>query len=171
MICSRTSISRQSTVPLATGITDWSAYIDKVEVLIGGQVGEQDGGTRHIARIMATTIPERIFRYRSANTFCLALLVCENFKAFRSWVGVQRRRVDHAGAAANLKWECFRISFTSTRPAAGSKTGRLSHHTDAKNLASGGKIQELSLNHPVKLLRRRTRLGRFALPFNKIKCR
>ena len=148
-----------------TGITDWSAYIDKVEVLIGGQVvDEQDAlFTQHIApKIMANNYSKsESSGIASANTFYpLRFWFCENFSQSLPLVGLAYSDVElritwgASAAAANLKWECFAhfIYLDQAERAQFQKPVDYLITQTQKNLASGGKIQELSLNHPIKLL-------------------
>ena len=145
-----------------TGITDWSAYIDKVEVLIGGQVvDEQDAlFTQHIApKIMANNYSKsESSGIASANTFYpLRFWFCENFSQSLPLVGLCTATSSFAsrgrGAAEANRGgsRAFHLPRPGQRAQFQKPVDYLITQTQ-KNLASGGKIQELSLNHPVKLL-------------------
>lgn len=149
-----------------TGITDWSTVINKVEILIGGQViDEMDA---HFIQNIAPKIFANNFSKSKAsgisavNTFFpLRFWFCENWTQALPLVALSHHDVELRitwGAAAannNLKWEVYASYIyldVLEREMFASKPIDYVITQTQKSIASQGKIHELTFNHPVKLL-------------------
>ena len=150
----------------ATSITNWDTVIEKVELIIGGQViDEQDSlFTQHIApKALATNMSKSrlggFYGGASSKFYPLRFFFCEAWANALPLVGLQYHdvelRITWGGSAASHTWECYanfiyldeveRAHFAST------PIDMLITQTQ-KNIGSSATTQELNFNHPVKFL-------------------
>jgi hypothetical protein len=150
-----------------TNITSWSTVIDKVELLIGGQViDEQDTTyTGVIApKVMATSYSKSrdagIYREGTGQGFYpLRFFFCENWQSALPLIALQYHdvelRITWGSAAAGSKWEVYAnyaYLDTNERDYFASTPQNMIITQVQKATASQAKIQELNFNHPVKFL-------------------
>jgi hypothetical protein len=148
-------------------ITDWTSVIDKVEVLIGGQVIDtQDSlfssfvAPKVLAQNLAKSRLGAIYEGATASSFYpLRFFFCESWQNALPLVALAYHdvelRITWGASAANYKWECyanFMYCDTQEREFFASQPQQIIIHQVQKALASKAKVQELSFNHPVKCL-------------------
>jgi hypothetical protein len=148
-------------------IVDWTTVIDKVELLIGGQVIDTQDSlfTSHIApKVLAQSLSKSRLGgiYEGANAagfYPLRFFFCESWQNVLPLVSLAYHdvelRITWGGDAASYKWDCFANFMycdTQEREFFASKPQQIIIHQVQKALASGAKVQELQFNHPVKCL-------------------
>ena len=148
---------------------NWRTMISKVELLVGGQViDEQDAtfSTLIAPTLLATSTPKSmggdIFGATSASRFYpLRFNFCENWQSALPLISLQYHDVElritwgSAAADSSRKWEVFAnyaYLDTQEREMFASKPQNMIMTQVQKAIASGSKIQELNFNHPVKFL-------------------
>lgn len=160
-----TPIVGSGTPQANTSITDWTTVIDKVELLIGGQVvDEQDAvwSTKIAPKVLAPTLSKsRLGGLAGANTFYpLRFFNCESYQQCLPLVGLSYHdvelRITWGALAHGSKWECYANFITLDtveREMFASKEINLIIPTVQKSIASNAKIHDLSgFNHPIKFL-------------------
>ena len=148
-------------------ITDWTAVIDKVEVLIGGQVIDtQDSlfscfiAPKVLAQSLSKSRLGGLFEGATSSGFYpLRFFFCESWQSALPLVALSYHdvelRITWGASAASYKWECcanFAYVDTQGREYFASQPQQIIIHQVQKALASEAKIQELTFNHPVKCL-------------------
>ena len=142
---------------------DWSDYISKVELLIGGQVIDDQDFTfsNSIANPLLDQTPAKrtVYDNTGSNTFYpLRFWFCENSQCAIPLVALQYHDVELRitwGATPTNTVECFAnfISLdTDERQALAEKPMSMLIYQVQKAIGSGSKIQEINFNHPVKFL-------------------
>lgn len=152
----------------ATTIADWGIYIDKVELLIGGQViDEQD--SLFTERIAIDSFAQNVSKSSNGphpgsggvlSTFYpLRFFFCENWQSALPLVALSYHdveiRITWGSSAENLRWKVWAnyIYLDSEERTMFSERPRdMLIFQVQKNLGSESKVQELNFNHPVKYL-------------------
>src|SRR5210317_2415367 len=151
----------------ANTVPDWSTAISKVELLIGGQVIDEQDSTfsTHIApELLATNLSKSVAGglYRGgANEqfYPLRFFFCENWQSALPLISLQYHdvelRITWGPQAAASKWEIYAnyaYLDTQEREFFAANPQNMIITQVQKAIASGAKIQELNFNHPVKYL-------------------
>jgi len=146
---------------------NWTDVISKVELLVGGQViDEQDSVySTLIAPTLSSTsysksIGSRLYDGNSdAKFYPLRFFFCENWQSALPLISLQYHdvelRITWGSEAAASKWEVYAnyaYLDTDEREYFASKPQNMIITQVQKAIASGAKIQELNFNHPVKYL-------------------
>jgi hypothetical protein len=160
-----TPIVGSGTPQANTSITDWTTVIDKVELLVGGQViDEQDSvwTTKIAPKLMASNLSRsRLAGLSGANTFYpLRFFNCESYQHCIPLVALSYHdvelRITWGALAGGSKWECYANYITldtAEREMFAANEINLVIPTVQKSIASNAKIHELSgFNHPIKFL-------------------
>ena len=140
-------------------ITDWSDKISKVELLIGGQViDEQD---YEFSATLAPTVMNQTYSkstYDSEAFYPLRFSFCENAQSAIPLIALQYHDVELRitwGATATADAEVY-VQFihldTDERTALSSTPQNMLITQTQKAVASASKTQELNFNHPMKYL-------------------
>jgi hypothetical protein len=143
---------------------DWVAQIAKVELLIGGQVIDDQTSTfsQFIApTILAQSLTKSTSGFAEAaesRFYPLRFSFCENWQSALPLIALQYHDVEIRitwGPDLADKWECYAHYVyldTDERAAlAGSPQSMLITQTQ-RAIASHSRIQEINFNHPIKLL-------------------
>ena len=161
LVCNNGSLVQQE--------SDWTTLIDKVEVLVGGQViDEQDStySTLIAPTLSATTSSKSVAGdlfggSTNENFYPLRFAFCENWQTALPLIALQYHDVELRitwGANASdssRKWDIYAnyaYLDTQEREFFASNPQNLLITQVQKTIKSGAKIQELNLNHPVKYL-------------------
>jgi hypothetical protein len=149
-------------------VTDWTALISKVELLIGGQVIDEQDST--YSTLIAPTLSASnssksvaggLFDGTTANFYPLRFAFCENWQTALPLIALQYHDVElritwGANAAdSSRKWDVYaNYAFLDTqeREFFAAKPQNMIITQVQKATASAAKIQELNFNHPVKYL-------------------
>ena len=151
---------------------DWSTMIDKVELLVGGQVIDEHDAffTNNIApNLYATGLAKSVAGglYKGGTTaakfYPLRFSFCENWQTALPLVALQYHDVelrirwkDHANVDSSLRRvEChanYVYLDTDEREMLAKEPRSILITQVQKSLASLGRIQELNFNHPIKFL-------------------
>lgn len=149
-------------------ITDWEAVIDKVELLIGGQViDEQD--TLFTERIAIDSLAQNVSKSSNGPHpgsgglityfYPLRFFFCENWQSSIPLVGLNYHdveiRITWGSQAENYQWKVWANYIyldDDERGIFSQKPTNMLIYQVQKNEASNSKIQELIFNHPVKFL-------------------
>lgn len=150
-----------------TFTNNWTDVISKVELLIGGQVIDEQDST------YSTLIAPTLSAFTSSksvsaqlydgstysNFYPLRFSFCENWQSALPLIALQYHdvelRITWGGEAASSKWEVYAnyaYLDTQERETLSSQPQNMIMTQVQKSIASGNKIQELSYNHPVKYL-------------------
>ena len=145
----------------------WLTKISKVELLVGGQViDEQDStySTLIAPRLSATTASKSIAADlanggTSYRFYPLRFAFCENWQTALPLISLQYHdvelRITWGSAAATDKWDVYAnyaYLDTQEREVFASQPQNMLITQTQKAVSSGSKIQELNFNHPVKYL-------------------
>lgn len=148
-------------------VTDWTQYISKVELLVGGQIiDEQDS---HFTSYIAPTVSAAQFSKSSASGlfdgssagrfYPLRFFFCENWQSALPLIALQYHdvelRITWGTNAADFKWDVYaHYAYLDTmeRDYFASQSHNILITQVQKSTASVSKIQELNFNHPVKYL-------------------
>lgn len=151
-------------------VSDWSTVISKVELLIGGQV--VDDQTSEFSQRLAVDLlaqnyskSEDAGHYRSSSNnsyfYPLRFFFCENWQSALPLVALQYHDVEiritwgSAAADSSRRWECY-ANFVyldnEEREMFTAKDHMMLTYQVQKAVKSGSKVQELNFNHPVKFL-------------------
>ena len=168
----------------ANTVADWSTAISKVELLIGGQVIDEQDSTfsTHIApELLATNLSKSvaggIYRGGANEQFYpLRFFFCENWQSALPLISLQYHdvelRITWGPQAAIHKWECYANYIyldTDERAVFASKPQNMLITQVQNAVASQAKIQELNFNHPIKFLASNTRVSGLMTATNKVK--
>ena len=150
-----------------TFTTDWTDVISKVELLIGGQVIDEQDST--YSTLIAPTLSafssskstsSSLYDGTSASKFYpLRFSFCENWQSALPLISLQYHdvelRITWGVEAASSKWEVYAnyaYLDTQEREVFASQPQNMIMTQVQKAIASNSKIQELNFNHPVKYL-------------------
>src|SRR6056300_1088314 len=153
--------------PIANAYSDWTTAISKVELLIGGQVIDDQDSTYStlIAPTLSAThssksVSSGLYTGSASERFYpLRFAFCENWQTALPLISLQYHdvelRITWGPGADTNKWEVYaNYAYLDTQERelfAGSPQNMLITQVQ-KATASGNKIQELNFNHPVKYL-------------------
>lgn len=144
--------------------SDWVNQIAKVELLIGGQV--IDDQTSTFSQFIAPTIlAQNLTKSKSgfaeaaeSKFYPLRFSFCENWQSALPLISLQYHDVEIRitwGAGLSDKWECYAhyvyLDTDERSVLAGTPQNMLITQTQ-RAIASQSRIQEINFNHPVKLL-------------------
>ena len=160
-------VPNSGTQTTAYSATDWRTKISKVELLVGGQViDEQDSifSTLIAPALSATSsaksISGNLFGGGGSSRFYpLRFSFCENWQSALPLISLQYHdvelRITWGTAAATDKWDVYaNYAYLDTQERemfAGSPQNMIMTQVQ-KAIASGSKIQEMNFNHPVKFI-------------------
>lgn len=160
-------VPNTGTQTTAYSATDWRTKISKVELLVGGQViDEQDSvfSTLIAPALSATSssksISGNLFGGAGDSRFYpLRFSFCENWQSALPLISLQYHdvelRITWGTAAATDKWDVYaNYAYLDTQERemfAGSPQNMIMTQVQ-KAIASGSKIQEMNFNHPVKYI-------------------
>lgn len=150
----------------ANTITDWTTVISKVELLIGGQViDEQDSVYSTLiaptlsASMSAKSVGSGLYTGGASKFYPLRFAFCENWQTALPLISLQYHdvelRITWGAQAQSSKWEVYAnyaYLDTQEREMFASKPQNMLITQVQKAIASNSKIQELNFNHPVKYL-------------------
>ena len=148
-------------------IADWKTAISKVELLIGGQVIDEQDSTYStlVAPTLSATQSSKsvaggLYTGAASERFYpLRFAFCENWQTALPLIALQYHdvelRITWGSNASAYKWEVYaNYAYLDTQERevfAGSPQNMLITQVQ-KAVASGSKIQELNFNHPIKYL-------------------
>lgn len=154
--------------------TNWTTLIDKIELLIGGQIIDTQDST-FTERLAPDLLAQNLAKSAQGSMhpgfgtnsrfYPLRFSFCENWQSALPLVALQyhdvelriywgTQAVDAIGTAAN-RWECqgdFVFLDTDEREALATQPQNLLITQVQKAIASQSKVQELNFNHPIKFL-------------------
>ena len=148
-------------------IADWTTVISKVELLVGGQVIDEQDSTYStlIAPILSATnssksVASDLYGGATAERFYpLRFAFCENWQTALPLIALQYHdielRITWGGSAASHKWDVYAnyaYLDTQEREMFASQPLNMLITQVQKAVSSGSKMQELNFNHPVKYL-------------------
>jgi len=150
----------------ANTITDWTTVVSKVELLIGGQViDEQDSIYSTLiaptlsAAISAKSVGSGLYTGGTSKFYPLRFAFCENWQTALPLISLQYHdvelRITWGAEAQASKWEVYAnyaYLDTQERETFASQPQNMLITQVQKAIASNSKIQELNFNHPVKYL-------------------
>jgi len=160
-------VPNNGTATQAYSQAQWLTKISKVELLVGGQViDEQDStySTLIAPRLSATTASKSIAADlanggTSYRWYPLRFAFCENWQTALPLISLQYHdvelRITWGSAAADDKWDVYAnyaYLDTQEREVFASQPQNMLITQTQKAVSSGSKIQELNFNHPVKYL-------------------
>jgi hypothetical protein len=152
-----------------TAIADWTTMVSKIELLVGGQVIDEQDSTYStlIAPVLSATSTSKSVAgdlYGGATNerfYPLRFAFCENWQTALPLIALQYHDVElritwgTAAADNSKKWDVYaNYAFLDTqeRELFASQPMNLLITQVQKAISSGSKIQELNFNHPVKYL-------------------
>ena len=152
-----------------TAIADWTTMVSKIELLVGGQVIDEQDSTYStlIAPVLSATSTSKSVAgdlYGGATNerfYPLRFAFCENWQTALPLIALQYHDVElritwgSAAADSSKKWDVYaNYAFLDTqeRELFASQPMNLLITQVQKAISSGSKIQELNFNHPVKYL-------------------
>ena len=145
-------------------LADWIGQIAKVELLIGGQVIDDQTSTfsQYIApTILAQSLTKSKTGFAEAaesKFYPLRFSFCENWQSAIPLIALQYHDVEIRitwGAALSDKWECYAHYVyldTDERVALAAAPQNMLITQTQRAIASQSRIQEINFNHPVKAL-------------------
>lgn len=160
---SETSTSQSS----ALTPTQFKSAINKVELLIGGQVIDEqtsdfsvDLAPDLLAQNLSKSVNGGYFDgSKNSSFYPLRFSFCENWQSAIPLVALQYHdieiRITWGSTAANNKWECFANFIfldTEEREMFASREHNYLIHQVQKSVAANAKVHELNFNHPIKFL-------------------
>lgn len=148
-------------------VTDWTALISKVELLIGGQVVDTQDST--YSTLIAPTLSATNYSKSVAGDlyggatdekfYPLRFSFCENWQSALPLVALQYHdvelRITWGGSASTRGWNVyanFAYLDTDERAALSSGSFDMLMTQVQKSIASKSLIQELNYNHPIKYI-------------------
>ena len=150
-----------------TAIADWTTMVSKIELLVGGQVIDEQDSTYStlIAPVLSATSTSKSVAgdlYGGATNerfYPLRFAFCENWQTAIPLISLQYHdvelRITWGSAAATDKWDVFTnyayLDTDEREVFAGQPQNMLITQVQ-KAVSSGSKIQELNFNHPVKYI-------------------
>ena len=161
---------------------DWSRYISKVELLIGGQVID-DQTAEFSQRVAADLLAPNYSKspaaghYKSIDDtvdnnyfYPLRFFFCENWQSALPLVALQYHdveiRITWGNNAEDFRWGCFADFIyldTEERTMFSNRDHMMLMYQVQKAVKSGSRIQELNFNHPIKFLASANTSGTTAL--------
>ena len=152
-----------------TAVADWTTMVSKIELLVGGQVIDEQDSTYStlIAPVLSATSTSKSVAgdlYGGATNerfYPLRFAFCENWQTALPLIALQYHDVElritwgAAAADSSKKWDVYaNYAFLDTqeRELFASQPMNLLITQVQKAISSGSKIQELNFNHPVKYL-------------------
>jgi hypothetical protein len=146
----------------------FGTLIDKVELLIGGQLIDEQSH-EFTANVSVDTMAQNLSKsfagglYKGGTEasyfYPLRFFFCENYQSALPLVALQYHdvelRITWSSAAASYKWDCFANYIyldTAERSDMADKPVNMLIQQVQRALASKTKVQELNFNHPVKFL-------------------
>lgn len=144
--------------------TDWIGQIAKVELLIGGQVIDDQTSTfsQYIApTLLAQSLTKSKSGFAEAaesKFYPLRFSFCENWQSAIPLIALQYHDVEIRitwGAGLSDKWECYSHYVyldTDERVALAAAPQNMLITQTQRAIASQSRIQEINFNHPVKIL-------------------
>jgi hypothetical protein len=150
----------------ANTVTDWTTVVSKVELLVGGQViDEQDSVYSTLiaptlsAAISSKSVGSGLYTGGSSKFYPLRFAFCENWQTALPLISLQYHdvelRITWGAEAQGSKWEVYAnyaYLDTQEREMFASQPQNMLITQVQKAIASNSKIQELNFNHPVKYL-------------------
>jgi hypothetical protein len=151
----------------ANAFTNWTTVISKVELLVGGQVIDDQDSTYSTliaptlsAHSSSKSVAAGLYDGTSSVSFYpLRFAFCENWQSALPLISLQYHdvelRITWGGEAAGSKWEVYAnyaYLDTQEREMFASQPQNMIMTQVQKAVASNSKIQELNFNHPVKYL-------------------
>lgn len=151
----------------ANTIASWSSSISKVELLVGGQVIDEQDVTYSTliaptlsAASSSKSVAGGLYTGAASESFYpLRFFFCENWQSALPLISLQYHdvelRITWGSQAASSKWEVYAnyaYLDTQEREFFASNPQSMIITQVQKAIASGSKIQELNFNHPVKYL-------------------
>ena len=148
-------------------VADWTTVISKVELLVGGQVIDEQDSTYStlIAPTLSATnssksVASDLYGGATAERFYpLRFAFCENWQTALPLIALQYHdvelRITWGGSAASHKWDVYAnyaYLDTQEREMFASQPLNMLITQVQKAVSSGSKMQELNFNHPVKYL-------------------
>src|SRR5210317_1969873 len=143
---------------------DWVSAISKVELLIGGQVIDEQTSTfsQYIApTVLAQNLTKSTSGFAEAaesKFYPLRFSFCENTQSALPLIALQYHDVELRitwGAGLSDKWECYAhyvyLDTDERSVLSGTPQNMLITQTQ-RAIASQSRIQEINFNHPVKIL-------------------
>tara|TARA_B100001758_G_scaffold102025_1_gene87347 strand:- start:7881 stop:8873 length:993 start_codon:yes stop_codon:yes gene_type:complete len=141
--------------------TDWSEQVSKVELLIGGQVIDEQEYA--FSTLLAPTILNQTYSrstYNGETFYPLRFSFCENAQSAIPLIALQYHDVelritwaDHANLKGDLEvYAQFIHLDTDERTVLSNQPQNMLVTQTQKAIASASKIQELNFNHPIKCL-------------------
>src|SRR6056300_873309 len=167
-----------------TFTTDWSDVVTKVELLIGGQVIDDQDVTYSslIAPSLSATNSSKSVSAQlyngidGAQFYPLRFFFCENWQSALPLISLQYHdvelRITWGSSAAIHKWECYAnyaYLDTDERTVFANKPQNILITQVQNAVASQAKIQELNFNHPIKFLASNTQASGLMTATNKVK--
>jgi hypothetical protein len=152
----------------SSSITDWTTVIDKVELLIGGQVvDEQD--SLFTERIAIDVFAQNVSKSSNgphpgsggliSYFYPLRFFFCENWQSALPLISLNYHDVEiritwgsNAEAYRLKVWSNYVYLDANERKLLSEKPMNMLIYQVQKNTASNGKIQDLTFNHPVKFI-------------------
>ena len=143
---------------------EWLTKIAKVELLIGGQVIDDQTSTfsQFIApTILAQSLSKSKSGFAEATSskfYPLRFSFCENWQSAIPLIALQYHDVEIRitwGSALSDKWECYAHYVyldTDERAALAASPQNMLITQTQRAIASNSRIQEINFNHPIKLL-------------------
>ena len=152
-----------------TAIADWTTMVSKIELLVGGQVIDEQDSTYStlIAPVLSATSSSKSVAgdlYGGSTNerfYPLRFAFCENWQTALPLIALQYHDVElritwgAAAADSSKKWDVYaNYAFLDTqeREVFASQPQNMLITQVQKAVASGSKIQELNFNHPVKYI-------------------
>mgnify|MGYP003653721082 CR=1 FL=1 len=152
----------------ANVVYEWSNYIDKAELIIGGQVVDtqdsvfsEDLAVDLLAATHAKSYPASLHGGQNTKFYPLRFFCCENWQNLLPLVALQYHTVEiritwASTLPTNLRFEfCANFVFLDTQEraqfASQEEINMLIYQVQ-KSVPSGNRIQEINFNHPVKFL-------------------
>ncbi len=147
--------------------TEFKSAINKVELLIGGQVIDEqtsDFSVDLAPDLFAQTLSKSVngghFDGNGNSSFYpLRFSFCENWQSAIPLVALQYHdvelRITWGSTATSNKWECFANFIfldTEEREMFASREHNYLIHQVQKSVAANSKVHELNFNHPIKLI-------------------
>jgi hypothetical protein len=162
------AIQDSAVSPPTSKSLSFGTLIDKVELLIGGQVIDEQSH-EFTANVAVDTMAQNHSKsfdgglYTGGSTanyfYPLRFFFCENYQSALPLVALQYHdvelRITWSSAAANYKWDCyanFIFLDSEERSDMANKPVNMLIQQVQTALASQSKVQELNFNHPVKYL-------------------
>tara|TARA_R110002072_G_scaffold13429_4_gene56479 strand:- start:19768 stop:20805 length:1038 start_codon:yes stop_codon:yes gene_type:complete len=147
---------------------NFGTVIDKVELLIGGQVIDEQTN-EFTANVAIDTLAQNMSKSFNGSLYTgaadtnyfypLRFFFCENYQSALPLVALQYHdvelRITWGASAANYKWDCYANFIyldTAERSDVANKPVNMLIQQVQRALGSQSKVQELNFNHPVKFL-------------------